>query len=158
MGAIVGQCSEDMSLQHQVQDDDKVIQVSPKKKRRAPPANEFEREVRLEEERFAKSSNPHIANMERWNIVKVGKGAAMIHDHQAEINLLKMQIKNVAPSLHPDLLTYDCDDNGARTKFYYETIRKPVDEKKVGEWKGAKYPDKKDPNITWFEVRCSTPS
>lgn len=136
------------------QDDEEDAENNPAKKaRRPPPKDEYERLARLEESRFASTPNPQLTKLNRSAFLKVKKGSAQIVDRSSHVASLAAQITSVPPSRHPDLVSKDVDkdDNGRRTKFYYEKIREPIGGK-VGGRKGSRWVEGGDEGVVWLKV------
>lgn len=129
---------------------------SPKLKKPKPcdATQELDRAANAEAARLEKPTNKHLKAMSKWGFINVDKAAAKVGDHRGDITTLKHQVIHLAPALDPtrDL---DRDVDGKKNKFDYQKAREAVPERKISEWKGKKWTDENDDNITWFMVPAS---
>jgi hypothetical protein len=125
----------------------------PKKRKVSRDAMEADRIIAAEQKRLANPKNKHLIAMRKWNFIKVAKGSAQARNHATKVNALKTQVKGAAAALDPSLNS-DRDIGGAKNKFDRQRTNE-LNEANIGAWKGSKWTDEEDPNITWFNIPVS---
>jgi hypothetical protein len=130
--------------------------ASERKKRRVhDDAADANRIIAAEQRRLTNPTNKHIKAMKKWNYIKVGKGSAQVIPHNTKVTALKTQIHGTAAALDP-YLNSNRDIGGLKNKFDYQRERgATVDESQITAWKGSKWTDESDPNMTWFQIPVS---
>jgi hypothetical protein len=107
--------------------------------------------ARAEQKRPLTAQNKHITAVQKVKFVKVSQGAATVKDHEAKVKKLKVQIKHKASALGPGI-SRNRDIGGKTNKFDRQDANKALNEGRVGAWKGSKWQDKDDENMTWFKI------
>jgi hypothetical protein len=109
--------------------------------------------VENENKRLLKNAavNQHFKTMSKWDYIKVEKGSATVKDYEIKVNKTKVQIAGVAPMLGPNINRARAL-GGKKTKFDLQDTRAEIPEAKIGAWKGSKWTDEDDPNITWYNI------
>jgi hypothetical protein len=126
-----------------------------KKRRIYDDAADANRIIAAEQRRLTNPTNKHIKAMKKWNYIKVGKGSAQVIPHNTKITALKTRVHGTAAALDPNLNS-NRDISGLKNKFDYQRERgATVDESQITAWKGSKWTDESDPNMTWFQIPVS---
>jgi hypothetical protein len=126
-----------------------------KKRRIYDDAADANRIIAAEQRRLTNPTNKHIKAMKKWNYIKVGKGSAQVISHNNKVTALKTQVHGTAAALDPNLNS-NRDIGGLKNKFDYQRERgATIDESQITAWKGSKWTDEYDPNMTWFQIPVS---
>jgi hypothetical protein len=126
-----------------------------KKRRIYDDAADANRIIAAEQRRLTNPTNKHIKAMKKWNYVKVEKGSAQVISHNNKVTALKTQVHGTAAALDPNLNS-NRDIGGLKNKFDYQRERgATIDESQITAWKGSKWTDESDPNMTWFQIPVS---
>jgi hypothetical protein len=126
-----------------------------KKRRVHDDAADANRIIAAEQRRLTNPANKHIKAMKKWNYIKVGKGSARVISHNTKVTALKTQVHGTAAALDPNLNS-NRDIGGLKNKFDYQRERgATVEEAQITAWKGSKWADESDPNMTWFQIPVS---